>query len=168
MELSSGSGAATISCVTLDGSTPVIEAAWEGRFDQMPNEMGIFIEIEWHEVSGTSALDSQTLDMVPPVSTPAAPANALADFPADGDRVVFQGTLGAYSCSEVIALQGLDHPNPGSDMGDTYGLIVLDKPQSMALRSYGGDEYKGEVSIVNVTGATGLAQYEGAAADRQS
>lgn len=161
LELSSGGGDMTISRVTLDGSTLVRETAWEGRIDQMPDEMGSFTQIDWHDVSDASALDSWTPDAAPSVPAPAEPGEEPAAPVTDGDQIVFTGTLGAYSYSEVLALQGLDDPNPGSDRGEMYWLIVLDTPQNMALRSYGGDGYEGEVSLVNVTGADGLEQYDG-------
>lgn len=161
LELSSGSGDMTISRVTLDGSALVQETAWEGRFDQMPDEMNSFVQIEWHDVLDASALGSWTPDAPQPAPAPAEPTEEPAVPVTDGDRIVFTGTLGAYSYSEVLALQGLDDPNPGSDQGETYWLIVLDAPQNMTLRSYGGNGYEGQVSIVNVTGAGGLEQYDG-------
>lgn len=100
------------------------------------------------------------------VRATAAPANGggnAAQLPTDGDRIVFRGTLGAYSYSEVLALQGQADPNPGSDMGETYYLIVLDAPQKMGLR--GSDPTaglrEGEVHLVDATYAKGMAQYVG-------
>ena len=103
------------------------------------------------------------------VQATAAPANgtdagngtSTAQLPADGDRIVFRGTLKAYSHSEVVALQGQGDPEP--DRGETYYLIVLDAPQTMNLRS--GDPTSGlrsgEVHLIDVTYAEGIAQYVG-------
>lgn len=101
------------------------------------------------------------------VRVTAAPANGAANntgaLPTDGNRIVFRGTLGAYSYQEVLTLQGQADPNPGSDMGETYYLIVLDAPQNMSLR--GSDPTAGlrggEVHLINVSYVKGIAQYAG-------
>ena len=75
---------------------------------------------------------------------------------------MFTGTVNTYSHNEVLALQGISDPNPGSDSGETYRLIVLDTPQTMELMSGSGDGLRsGTVSIINVTYASGLEQYDG-------
>lgn len=90
------------------------------------------------------------------------PASEAA-LPTDGNRIVFRGTVGAYSYNEVLSLQKQADPNPGSDMGETYYLIVLDAPQNMSLKS--GDPTAGlrggEVHLINVTYVKGIAQYVG-------
>lgn len=163
-EFSSGSGEGSTSRVTLDGDKLQSEIIWEGYVfddtDKTAEEIG-FINIDWHDVSDASALDGWTPDAPQPAPAPVEPSAEPAVPVTDGDRIVFTGTLGSYSYSEVLALQELDDPNPGSDRGETYWIIVLDTPQNMALRSYGGDGYEGEVSLVNVTGADGLEQYDG-------
>lgn len=166
-EFSSGSGLGTTSRVTLEGDTLRSEVIWEGNIfidtDTAVEETG-FIDINWHDVSETAALDSWTPDAVPPQPEETQPAESdavEADLPADGDRIVFTGTLGSYSYNEVLALQGLDDPNAGGDQGETYWLIVLDKPQQMALCSIENTMYEDEVSIVNVIDAGELEQYDG-------
>ena len=102
------------------------------------------------------------------VQATAAPANgtdagngtSTAQLPADGDRIVFRGTLKAYSHSEVVALQG--QGDPEADRGETYYLIVLDAPQTMTVtRGDGSGSRDGEVHLVDVTYAEGIAQYVG-------
>ena len=166
LELSSGSGDMTISRVTLDGSTLVRETVWEGRIDQMPDEMGSFTQIDWHDVSDTSALDGWTPDAPQPVPAPAEPTEEPAELPTDGDWIVFRGTLGAYSYDEVVALQG--EPDPNAEIADTsevYWLILPDEPQAMSLGSSGGGGFtEGVVDMISVTYSQGLEQlkqYEG-------
>ena len=165
-EFSSGTGAASTYRVTLDGTMLQSEAVWEGTLgdgtDTTDTEIG-YLEIDWHEIGDPSGLDSWT----PPAAVPSQPDTgepepSEAAVPTDGDRIVFQGTLGAYSYSEVLALQGQADPNPGSDMGETYYLIVLDTPQTMNLRSGDGlSSRNGEVHLVNVSYVEGIGQYAG-------
>lgn len=163
-EFSSGSGQGSTSRVTLDAGALQSEVIWEGNIfddtDKTVENIGS-IDLDWHDISDASALSGWTPDAPQPVPAPAEPDGDPTQLPTDGDRIVFRGTLGAYSYSEVLALQNLPDPNPGSDRGETYWLIVLDAPQKMPLRSYGGDSYEDEVSLVNVTGADGLEQYAG-------
>lgn len=166
LELSSGSGDMTISRVTLDGSALVRETAWEGRIDQMPDEMGSFAQIDWHDVSDASALDGWTPDAPQTVPAPAEPAEEPAELPTDGDRIVFRGTLNSYSYDEVVALQG--EPDPNAEWADTsevFWLILPDEPQAMSLGSSGGGGFtEGTVDMISVTysqGLESLKQYEG-------
>lgn len=47
-------------------------------------------------------------------------------------------------------------------MGETYDLIVLDEPQTMSLRrGDGSGNREGEVHLVDVSYAEGIAQYAG-------
>lgn len=173
LEMSSGSGDMTISRVTLDGSALVRETAWEGRFDQMPDGMNSFTQIAWHDASDASALGSWTPDALQPVPMPAEPTGEPAPvtdgepaLPADGDRIVFRGTLNSYSYDEIVALQG--EPDPNAEWADTsevFWLILPDEPQAMSLGSSGGGGFtEGTVDMISVTyaqGLEGLKQYEG-------
>ena len=165
-EFSSGSGMGSTSRVTLNGNSLQSTTLWEGNVfedtDPTSEEIG-YLEIDWHDIADLSGLDSWT----PPAGEPSQPVPDQPEpdettLPTDGDRIVFRGTLGAYSYNEVLALQGQSDPNPGSDMGETYYLIVLDEPQTMNLRSGDGlSSRDGEVHLVNITYAEGIAQYVG-------
>lgn len=167
-EFSSGTGMGSTSRTTLDGDRLRSEVIWEGNIfddtDTAVDEIG-FLDIDWHDIGDTAALDSWTPGSAPVEPAPGEPEDAQDTEPAqptDGDRIVFTGTLGAYSYSDVLALQEIPDPNPGSDQGETYWLIVLDTPQGMTLRSGDGSgSYEGEVSLIDVTGADGLEQYIG-------
>ena len=167
-EFSSGTGMGSTSRTTLDGDRLRSEVIWEGNIfddtDMAADEIG-FLDIDWHDIGDTAALDSWTPGAAPAEPAPTEPEDAQDTEPAqptDGDRIVFTGTLGAYSYSDVLALQEIPDPNPGSDQGETYWLIVLDTPQGMTLRSGDGSgSYEGEVSLIDVTGADGLEQYIG-------
>ena len=165
-EFSSGSGRGSTSRVTLNGNSLQSTTLWEGNVfedtDPTSEEIG-YLEIDWHDIADLSGLDSWTL----PAGEPSQPAPGQPEpdgttLPTDGDRIVFRGTLGAYSYNEVLTLQGQSDPNPGSDMGETYYLIVLDEPQTMNLRSGDGlSSRDGEVHLVNITYAEGITQYIG-------
>lgn len=167
-EFSSGTGMGSTSRTTLDGDRLRSEVIWEGNIfddtDMAADEIG-FLDIDWHDIGDTAALDSWTPGAAPAEPAPTEPEDAQDTEPAqptDGDRIVFTGTLGAYSYSDVLALQEIPDPNPGSDQGETYWLIVLDTPQGMTLRSGDGSgSYEGDVSLIDVTGADGLEQYIG-------
>lgn len=163
-EFSSGTGKGSTARVTLDGASLQSETIWEGIIgdgtDNTDAEIG-YLEIDWHEITDLNGLDSWTPPAVAPSQRSSGePGLAEAVLPADGDRIVFQGTLDAYSHSEVVALQG--QGDPEADRGETYYLIVLDAPQTMNLRSGDGQSSRdGEVHLVDVTYAEGIAQYAG-------
>lgn len=167
-EFSSGTGEGFTFRMVLDGDKLRSDVIWQGNIfedtDTAIEEIGT-ADIDWHNVSDTSALASWTPGAPPSASTaPAEPEPEPSAEPVtDGDRIVFTGTLGSYSYTEVLTLQEISEPNPGSDRGETYWLIVLDTPQNMTLCSIGSEmgTYEGEVRIVNVTGADGLEQYDG-------
>ena len=163
-EYSSGTGEGWTSRVTLDGAALQSETIWEGVLgdgtDNTDEEIG-YLEIGWHETADLSGLDSWTPPAAVSVQTPASePEPTGTALPADGDRIVFRGTLNAYSHSEVVALQG--QGDPEADRGETYYLIVLDAPQTMTVtRGDGSGSRDGEVHLVDVTYAEGIAQYVG-------
>ena len=157
-EFSSGNGMGS------SGSALQTATLWEGNVyedtDPTSEDPGT-VEIGWHNIADLSGLDSLTppAPVQPPVNEPEPAETAL---PTDGDRTVSLGTLGAYSYGEVLDLQGQADPNPGSDMGETYYLIVLDEPQTMAVtRGDGSGSREGEVHLIDVTYAEGIAQYTG-------
>lgn len=163
-EFSSGNGMGSTSRVTLSGSTLQTVTLWEGNVyedtDPTSEDPGT-VEIGWHDIADLGGLDGWT-PPVPVQPSTVEPEPAETALPTDGDRIVFRGTLGAYSYSEVLDLQGQADPNPGSDMGETYYLIVLDEPQTMAVtRGDGSGSREGEVHLIDVTYAEGIAQYAG-------
>ncbi len=84
-------------------------------------------------------------------------------LPTDGDRTVLAGTVGRYTYNEVLALQGENDPNAGySDPSQVFLLILLDTPQAVTARSGDGlSSYEREATMIDVTFAAGLEQYEG-------
>ncbi|HIV17427.1 MAG TPA: sigma-70 family RNA polymerase sigma factor [Candidatus Alectryocaccobium stercorigallinarum] len=179
-EVMDGSGNTQISQYTLNvDNTLRGETVWSGRMDQIPSEYTAS-EITWYDWTDMSGLDGledminlsgnpsetspesggSTQEQSTPGTADESPAETA--LPTDGNRYVFTGTINTYSHDEVLALQGISDPNPGSDMGETYSLIVLDTPQSMDLMSGGGDGLRsGTVSIIDVTDVSGIEQYIG-------
>lgn len=179
-EVMDGSGNTQISQYTLNvDNTLRGETVWSGRMDQIPSEYTAS-EITWYDWTDMSGLDGledminlsgnpsetspesggSTQEQSTPGTADESPAETA--LPTDGNRYVFTGTINTYSHDEVLALQGISDPNPGSDYGETYRLIVLDTPQSMELMSGSRDGLRsGTVSIIDVTGASGLEQYDG-------
>jgi RNA polymerase sigma factor (sigma-70 family) len=178
-EVMDGSGNTQISQYTLNvDNTLRGETVWSGRLDQIPAEYTAN-EITWYDWTDMSGLDglenminlsgnpaetAPESDGTQEQSDPGAAQETPSEtaLPTDGNRYVFTGTVNTYSHNEVLALQGISDPNPGSDMGETYTLIVLDTPQSMELMSGGGDGLRsGTVSIIDVTDVSGIEQYIG-------
>lgn len=159
-EVMDGSGNTQISQYILNTDNILRgKTVWSGRIDQIPSEYTTS-EITWYDWTDVSGLD-ELEDMINWSGT-AEEAPAQTELPADGNRYVFTGTINTYSHDEVLALQGISDPNPGSDYGETYRLIVLDTPQSMDLMSGSRDGLRsGTVSIIDVTDAAGLEQYDG-------
>lgn len=157
-EMSSGSGSLNVSRATnVDGAiTTVLE--YQGFFtDTLPESLA-FAEIDWHDAGDASALSGWTPGEM---DTPTETAEE-AGLPADGDRIVFTGTVGTYSYEEVVALQGCPDPNaPWTDSSASFRLIVLDSPQTMELEGIDGPR-SDEVVVISVPGAENLADYEGA------
>lgn len=168
-EFSSGSGQGYTSRVALDGDTLRSEIIWEGSiFDDTDKTVGDIgsIDINWHDVSDTSALDGWTPDAPQPIPTPAEPTGETAALPTDGNRIVFRGTLHSYTYDEVVALQGEPDPNAQwADTSEVFWLILPEEPQTMSLGSSGGGGFtEGTVDIISVTYSQGmeqLKQYEG-------
>lgn len=171
-EIYSGSGDMTVYRATLRGDSLVTETVWEGTFDQtMPDNLSSFVQIDWHDVSDLSALDSWTPGAGAPTSQPetaqpAEPDAAETALPTDGDRIVFRGTLNSYSYDDVVTLQGEPDPNAGwSDTSQIFWLILPAPPQAMNLRTGDGLGYReGTVNMINVSYAQGLEdlkQYAG-------
>lgn len=156
LEVSSGTGATTVTRVTLEQGALTSTSQWSGRLDQMPQEL-VSRAIPWHETGDRSALENWT-----PESSPAEPetSGAAETDPGDG-RIVFQGTIDTYHYDEVVELQGCPDPNgPWTDHEAEFRLIVLDTPQTMELQ--GLDSLRSdEVCLIDVTGAEGLEGYDG-------
>ena len=165
MEWSSGSGETYISRVTLEGNSLLWTTVWTGRIDLIPDEISS-TAIDWCDISDMSALESWASDANTPALWPEPAQPSGSDtLPTDGNRIVFTGTINSYTYDELLALQGMEDPNPGSyeyEIGNIYWLIVLDTPQPMALKHASGSEGYQEhtASIIGVF-ADGLDRYDG-------
>lgn len=166
-EISGGTGSTDITRITLSNGSLVREKQWSGRMDAIPQELS-FIDIPWHDIADTAALDSWTPEngTTQPggSSDSSSGSGAESELPTDGDRIVFTGTIDTYSYEEVIALQGCPDPNaPWSDPSQTFHLIVLDTPQEMELQSGDpvGAPRSDTVRVISVAYAEGLEQYDG-------
>jgi RNA polymerase sigma factor (sigma-70 family) len=173
ISVSMGTGATEIRRITLNGGSLSRENQWSGRMDQIPDNLS-GTEITWYDISDLSALETQlapasgssgSQETLTPSSepvpefTPSGSSAGETSLPEDGGRIVFTGTLGSYSYDEVLALQGISAPDPGSSHSETFWLIVLDQPQTMELRSSDGTRSK-EVSMIKVN-SSGFSQYDG-------
>jgi len=146
------------------GSTKISEAEYNSILEKSANERALL----GYSFNGVSIF-TRGLAPSPEEYTAAraeqsqAEHNQINAAGEDRNRIVFSGTLGVYSYSEVLALQQISDPNPG-DHDETFWIIVLDTPQNMALRHV-ADESKRprdrEVRMVDVTGAEGIKQYAG-------
>ena len=58
-EISGGTGSTDITRITLSNGSLVREKQWSGRMDAIPQELS-FIDIPWHDIADTAALDSWT------------------------------------------------------------------------------------------------------------
>ena len=166
-EISGGTGSTDITRITLSNGSLVREKLWSGRMDAIPQELS-FIDIPWHDIADTAALDSWTPEngtTQPDGSSDSSADNGTeGELPTDGDRIVFTGTIDTYSYEEVIALQGCPDPNaPWSDPSQTFHLIVLDTPKEMELQSGDpvGAPRSDTVRVISVAYAEGLEQYDG-------
>lgn len=166
-EISGGTGSTDITRITLSNGSLVREKQWSGRMDAIPQELS-FIDIPWHDIADTAALDSWTPEngtTQPDGSSDSSADNGTeGELPTDGDRIVFTGTIDTYSYEEVIALQGCPDPNaPWSDPSQTFHLIVLDTPKEMELQSGDpvGAPRSDTVRVISVAYAEGLEQYDG-------
>lgn len=166
-EISGGTGSTVMTRITLQNGALVREKQWSGRMDAIPQELS-FIDIPWHDIADTAALDSWTPEngtTQPDGSSDSSADNGTeGELPTDGDRIVFTGTIDTYSYEEVIALQGCPDPNaPWSDPSQTFHLIVLDTPQEMELQSGDpvGAPRSDTVRVISVAYAEGLEQYDG-------
>ena len=166
-EISGGTGSTDITRITLSNGSLVREKQWSGRMDAIPQELS-FIDIPWHDIADTAALDSWTPEngtTQPNGSSDSSADNGTeGELPTDGDRIVFTGTIDTYSYEEVVALQGCPDPNaPWSDPSQTFHLIVLDTPQEMELQSGDpvGAPRSDTVRVISVAYAEGLEQYDG-------
>lgn len=166
-EIAGGTGSTVMTRITLQNGALVREKQWSGRMDAIPQELS-FIDIPWHDIADTAALDSWTPENG--TTQPDGSSDSFADngtegeLPTDGDRIVFTGTIDTYSYEEVIALQGCPDPNaPWSDPSQTFHLIVLDTPQEMELQSGDpvGAPRSDTVRVISVAYAEGLEQYDG-------
>lgn len=166
-EIAGGTGSTVMTRITLQNGALVREKQWSGRMDAIPQELS-FIDIPWHDIADTAALDSWTPEngtTQPDGSSDSSADNGTeGELPTDGDRIVFTGTIDTYSYEEVVALQGCPDPNaPWSDPSQTFHLIVLDTPQEMELQSGDpvGAPRSDTVRVISVAYAEGLEQYDG-------
>ena len=165
-ELSGGTGQTDIYRVTLDGDSLKKESQWFGMMDAVPAELG-FIQIEWHEIGDTGALDSWTPGEIPQpeetVPPEAQEETGTETLPEDGDRLVLTGTLNEYTYEQTVELQGVPDPNAQwADTSMTYWIVVLDEPQTIEIMSGSGPELvSSEASLIGILEPVGLEQYAG-------
>ena len=148
----------TISRATLNGDSLQTVTEYEGHLgDSLPESLAS-LEIEWHDIGDNISLNGWTANASSPSETPVPDEPAL---PEDGNRIVFTGTVNRYSYDEVIALQGMPDPNgQWADKSQSFRLIVLDTPQTMALM--GEESLRSDtVTLISVSYAEGLEQYNG-------
>lgn len=159
-ELSSGTGQTDIYRVTLDGDSLKKESQWSGMMDAVPTELD-FIEIEWHDITDTAALDSWTPGESKQPETPAE--SGTETLPEDEDRLVLTGTLNEYSYEQTVELQGVPDPNAQwADTSMTYWIVVLDEPQTIEIMSGSGPELvRNETSMICILEPAGLEAYAG-------
>lgn len=167
-EIAGGTGSTVMTRITLQNDALVREKQWSGRMDAPASEKPDFMDIPWHDIADTAALNSWTPEAgtaQPGGSSDSSSGSGTAgELPTDGDRIVFTGTIDTYSYEEVIALQGCPDPNaPWSDPNQTFHLIVLDTPQEMELQSGDpvGAPRSDTVRVISVAYAEGLEQYDG-------
>ena len=169
---SSGTGMGSICLITVEGDILRRDTVFDGFLFDEPSAMDEIssLPIDWHDISDLSGLDSweppSAAPVQPPEPTPSQPepeptASAL---PADGDRIVLRGTLGIYSDEALIALQNLSEEEAQwLRDGQTYCVIVLDQPQTIALSHSGSQDRElreGEVSLIAIF-ADGYERYAG-------
>ena len=77
---------------------------------------------------------------------------------------VLQGTMYYVSYYDLLSLQGISDPNPGSSYGKDsyYAVLVLDSPQTLSFMAGDGDGTRsGQVSLINITDLADAAGYNG-------
>lgn len=152
----------------IDGESCDMATLWDSQLIQFPEDV-VFQEISWYDAGDLSGLDNWPPDTQPSAVTPDISGITMAGaggfgLPDDGGRIVFTGTLGNYTYSELLALQGMPesyvHYN---DPSRTFWLIVLDTPQSMNLPEAGsyGEYSEGMVPFIYVYDVSELEQYAG-------
>lgn len=158
---SSGTGMGSIRRATLAGSLLQMDTLFDGFLfdDTQPNIESL--PINWYDVSDMSGLNGWNAPSLP--DSPREPA-APDTLPTDGDRTVLQGTVRTCTGAEILNMQGQQDPDPGpwSESGDTFRVIVLDTPRTVTARNGDGDGSRpGEATMIDVTHAPGLDQYDG-------
>lgn len=168
---SSGTGMGSICLITVEGDILRRNTIFDGFLFDEPSVMDEIssLPIDWHDISDLSGLDSWDPSAAPvqpsePTPSESEPEPTAAALPAGGDQLVLRGTLGIYSDEELIALQNLsDEEAQWLRDGQTYCVIVLDRPQTIALSHSGSPDRElreGEVSLIAIF-ADGYEQYAG-------
>jgi len=150
--VAAGTGMSEMSRIHVQGMQLVWQRQWFGRIDERPGNL-VSEEIDWHDTGDRSLLAAGNNSSLSP-GTAAGTGTAQNTLPTDGNRIVFRGTLGTYTVSEVEVLQGAPDPNRGNGYNDgrTYRLIVLDTPQEMTLQAVDAPR-KGLVRLIDVSSA---------------
>ena len=150
--VAAGTGMSEMSRIHVQGNQLVWQRQWFGRIDERPGNL-VSEEIDWHDTGDRSLLAAGNNSSLSP-GTAAGTGTAQNTLPTDGNRIVFRGTLGTYTVSEVEVLQGAPDPNRGNgyNEGRTYRLIVLDTPQEMTLQAVDAPR-KGLVRLIDVSSA---------------
>lgn len=105
-EISGGTGSTDITRITLSNGSLVREKQWSGRMDAIPQELS-FIDIPWHDIADTAALDSWT-----PENGTTQPDGSSIHLPTTGQRVSFPPTETASSLPEPLILTAMKKSLP--------------------------------------------------------
>ena len=146
--ISSGTGEGEISRVELRGDRLVRDHLWSGNmFTETVPEIA-YRDIVWQDRSHLEDLKG----------------SLAAALPTDGDRTVLRGTVRIASYQEMLEIQGVPDPNPGTDTSMTgpITVIILDEPRQISAMTV-DDLYTpslGTASMIKIFGGS-LEQDDG-------
>ena len=148
----SGTGDAVTETITISDGELSHATAGEYQIMAKPQEIqDAEVELEFVDVADRSLLEELADGVLAPASAggdggdgaggdadavPQAPAQpsaeelraaAIAEAEAAGKQV-YSGTVRVLSHEELLQLQGISDPNPGTDGGSTYVVLVFDGP----------------------------------------
>ena len=140
--ISSGTGEGEINRVELRGDRLVRDHLWSGNmFTETVPEIA-YRDIVWKDRSHLEDLKG----------------TLAAALPTDGDRTVLRGTIRVASYQEMLEIQGVADPNPGTDTSMTgpITVIILDEPQQISAMTV-DDLYTprlGNASMIKIFGGS--------------
>lgn len=77
-------------------------------------------------------------------------------------KQVVRGKVYVVNHKQLLKLQGIREPNPGSDYGETYVVLKLDKPISIvATKGDGRGTRRGKAKMINLVGSKAAKKYNG-------